>query len=54
MHTNLMFAFSHSASTELVQKQLVEASNLVVSMLMSIQGLWNIGMSAEFVSSKKT
>lgn len=33
-----------------VQVQQVEVSNLVFSMLSSLSGLWDIKMSAEFVS----
>ena len=38
-------------SSDPVNVQQVEVSNLVFSMLSSLSGLWDIKMSAEFVST---
>ena len=46
-----LFAVIYSSSDPIHHEQQVEVSNLVLSMLSSVSGLWDIKMSAEFVSS---
>ena len=46
-----LFTVIYSSSDPIHHEQQVEVSNLVLSMLSSVSGLWDIKMSAEFVSS---
>ena len=43
--------FMYVLSSDPVNVQQVEVSNLVFTMLSSLSGLWDIKMSAEFVST---
>ena len=46
-----LFAVIYCSSDPIHHEQQVEVSDLVLSMLSSVSGLWDIKMSAEFVSS---